>query len=289
MERLEALLRGMARNAIRLAMEGTDGISIGRFGGLPDVPPDFAWPYFETDTFYDDTVKPRPLSFLAQFDCAALAELDTDGLLPRTGILSFFYELGSQRWGYDPEDAGCAQAYWFPDKAVLAPAAFPEEMEESLRLPSLPIRGRSETEYPSYEEFSAALDLLESCKKEGQEPWEVFEEIRKTLRGCEESPPPWHRLLGWPNIIQGNMTQECELVSRGYSMGNGLKDIPEEVWQEIGETSLDNWQLLFQLNTVNCGEFELMFGDCGSIYFYIRKEDLASRRFDRTWFILQCC
>ena len=31
-----------------------------------------------------------------------------------------------------------------------------------------------------------------------------------------------------------------------------------------------------------------MFGDCGRVYFCIRKEDLAARRFDRVWLILQC-
>ena len=31
-----------------------------------------------------------------------------------------------------------------------------------------------------------------------------------------------------------------------------------------------------------------MFGDCGHIYFYITKEHLAARRFDRIWLILQC-
>ena len=31
-----------------------------------------------------------------------------------------------------------------------------------------------------------------------------------------------------------------------------------------------------------------MFGDCGMLYFYIRKEDLAARRFDNVHFVLQC-
>ena len=46
--------------------------------------------------------------------------------------------------------------------------------------------------------------------------------------------------------------------------------------------------LLFQLDIVECGDFELMFGDCGHIYFYITKEDLAARRFDQIWLVLQC-
>ena len=43
-----------------------------------------------------------------------------------------------------------------------------------------------------------------------------------------------------------------------------------------------------QLGTVTGDGFELMFGDCGRVYFCIRKEDLAARRFDRVWLILQC-
>ena len=46
--------------------------------------------------------------------------------------------------------------------------------------------------------------------------------------------------------------------------------------------------LLFQLDTVASGDFELMFGDCGRIYFYIRREDLLARQFDRAWLVLQC-
>ena len=46
--------------------------------------------------------------------------------------------------------------------------------------------------------------------------------------------------------------------------------------------------LLFQLDIVENDNFELMFGDCGHIYFYITKEDLSERKFDNTWLILQC-
>ena len=109
MEDLKALLASLARSAVRLEIGTGEGPVIGRFGGAPDVPEGFDWPWFVTDTYVDDEVKPRSLSFLCQFNCAALAELDGEGLLPREGVLSFFYELGSQRWGYDPKDAGCAQ------------------------------------------------------------------------------------------------------------------------------------------------------------------------------------
>ena len=126
MEDLKALLTSLARSAVRLDIGTGEGPEIGQFGGMPALPEGFAWPHFVTDTYLDDEVKPRPLAFLAQFDCAALAPLDRDSLLPREGVLSFFYEAVSQRWGFDPKDGGCARVYWFPDKAVLRPAALPE-------------------------------------------------------------------------------------------------------------------------------------------------------------------
>ncbi|MCI8811027.1 MAG: DUF1963 domain-containing protein [Oscillibacter sp.] len=291
---VEQVLKALARNSIRLEPGEGNGPVVGRFGGLPDVPPEFVWPVFETAVYNDSTVKPRPLSFLAQFDCAALAPLDMDGLLPHTGVLSFFYELDSQRWGYDPEDTGCARVYWFPDKAALVPAAdFPEEMEDYLRLPSTPFQAKSEITYPDFEDFALPYPEIThpSYWKQVYGGWEGFlgkyDTVSAALRGRE--PETFHKLLGWPDIIQNNMTRECELVCQGFHTGGSWDKIPIETRQEAARTSLDGWRLLFQMDTVTIGdEFELMFGDNGSIYFYIRKEDLAACRFDRIWLILQC-
>ena len=50
----------------------------------------------------------------------------------------------------------------------------------------------------------------------------------------------------------------------------------------------EEWTLLFQFGSILDGEDEVMFGDLGSIFFCIRKEDLAARKFDDVWLILQC-
>ena len=63
-------------------------------------------------------------------------------------------------------------------------------------------------------------------------------------------------------------------------------------WDEVKadiEKHAGDWMLLLQLSTVTKGGFELMFGDCGMLYFYIRKDDLAARKFDKIHFSLQCC
>ena len=102
-------------------------------------------------------------------------------------------------------------------------------------------------------------------------------------------PANLSKLLGWPDIIQNNMTLECELVSQGHYLGGKWESVPLEERDRLRKPSVEGWQLLFQLDTVESGGFELMFGDCGRIYFYIRNEDLAARRFDRVWLIQQCC
>lgn len=259
--------------------QGKLAVGASKFGGRPDVPADFIWPVFETDTREDDQVKERPLAFLAQFDCAQLAPLDPEGLLPKEGVLSFFYELESQRWGYDPKDAGCARVFWF--EGPLAPAEFPAELAEDFRLPEMAAQLSGATDAPDFQDACPALEY----------PWtandyRIFDQARRELG--MDYPANRSQLLGWPDIIQNNMTLQCELISRGYYLGGSWEKIPLEERSALRTPSVRDWQLLFQLDTVENGDFELMFGDCGRIYFYIRREDLAQRRFDRVWLIQQC-
>ena len=225
-------LESLGKNSIQLKIARKETYKLGatRFGGQPDVPPDFVWPTYEGES-YDHVVKDRPLTFLAQFNCAELAQFDKEHLLPDHGLLSFFYETDTQCWGYDPKDQGCARVYWFEDTSALSSVDFPADMEEDFKFPMVKIKMDSKSSYPSWQDFS-----------------EVFPD--------EEDD-----------------------------------DAFNDAWEELtGEdaTARDRWMLLFQLDTVEQGDFELMFGDCGHIYFYITKEDLAARRFDRIWLVLQC-
>lgn len=272
-------LESMGKNSIvlNIARKEKYKLCATRFGGQPDVPPGFEWPTFEGKS-YDGVVKSRPLTFLAQFNCEELAQFDTEHLLPDHGLLSFFYETDTQCWGYDPKDKGCARVFWFEDTSVLSAADFPAEMEEDFKFPMIHIKPKQEISLPGWEDFSAAWP---------DEDDEAFDAAREEL-GVEE-PGECSKLLGWPDVIQNSMAIECELVTQGYYLGSSWENIPKDVRQRAQETALDRWRLLFQLDVVENGDFELMFGDCGRIYFYITKEDLLARRFDRVWLILQCC
>ena len=275
-------LESLGKNSIRLKIARKETYKLGatRFGGKPDVPPDFVWPTYEGES-YDHVVKNRPLTFLAQFNCEELAQFDKEHLLPDHGLLSFFYETDTQCWGYDPKDTGCARVYWFEDMSALSAANFPADMEEDFKFPMVKIKVDSKYSYPSWEDFSEVFP--------DEKDDDAFNDAWEVMTGEDpEDPDDRSQLLGWPDIIQNNMTLQCELISRGYYLGGSWEKIPLEERSALRTPSVRVWQLLFQLDTVENGDFELMFGDCGRIYFYIRREDLAQRRFDRVWLIQQC-
>ena len=96
-------------------------------------------------------------------------------------------------------------------------------------------------------------------------------------------------------LAKSNYEEAKEVLSRtesilnqGYYLGDNWGDVPDEVYRRAKQTSLAKWRLLFQLGPVASGDFEMMFGDGGNLYFYISKEDLLARRFERAWLISQC-
>lgn len=281
---IERVFGEWKRNTIELRFGEAMGTPLAKgaskFGGNPDLPEGFQWDYFTTDTFDDDEIKPRPLAFLAQVNLEEVSAYDTDGLLPETGMLYFFYELGSQKWGFDPSDKGCARVFYYPGKAEgLVKTALPEDMGEGSRLPELPISFWNRDDVPDWAEYAEYHDV-------GND-YEEYGAARENLAATEEDAPIT-KLLGYADIIQGDMLAECELTGRrGINTGMEWPKMTEAETARLVKDSQE-WTLLFQLDTVEAGDFELMFGDCGRVYFYIRKEDLRERNFESVWVILQC-
>lgn len=275
-------IQQLKQNCIKLKIAGKEKYKLcaTRFGGKPDVPSDFVWPYFEGKGL-DGAVAKRPLTFLAQFNCEDLSKYDTEHLLPEHGILSFFYETDSMCWGFDPKDKGCARVFWFGDTSDLSPAEFPKDMEEDFKFPMVRIKMKEETSYPSETDYYSVFPINNDA-----DDYEVlFEQVtgKSVYDMCNGS-----QLLGWPDVIQNSMFVECDLITHGYYLGGPWNNIPEDTRKEAEDTAYDKWRLLLQLDTVESGDFCLMFGDCGHIYFFITKEDLKARRFDNVWLILQC-
>src|SRR5262245_21574457 len=104
-DRLMPLVRPAVR--LRTRPDEDDGLSTGasKIGGAPDLASPDDWPMW----------KDRPLSFLAQINLTDLALFDCCAVLPRSGLLQFFFVEDQSTWGFDPNDRGSWAVRFEPD------------------------------------------------------------------------------------------------------------------------------------------------------------------------------
>ena len=287
-QELTKRLLEIAKSEIRLNPYKSDaplGMFASKIGGKPSVSADFEWPTYTGVICGDKSSekKTRPLSFLAQIDLKEVSALDKEHRLPEDGILSFFYDLETMTWGFDPEDKGSARVFYFPKDTVVRIADIPEELDGEFVVPEIAVKFDPRVSLPGYGDKDDELGL----SRDEDLDWDEFMECRENAGG--DDIEDLTKLFGYPNVIQNPMEEECEACSRGFRQGN-LADfaaISEAAKADIAEKAKD-WILLFQMSTLEIGDYELMFGDSGSIYFWIRREDLKERRFDKVWLVLQC-
>ncbi|WP_190021173.1 YwqG family protein [Streptomyces hiroshimensis] len=244
---------------------GTEGEPVvGRLGGLPELPESEEWPVWEGH---------GPLSFVASLDCAALPSAALDIAVPSDGTLAFFYFDGQL-------DDGCAvvspyeSGTWAGARVLYVPAGVPvaeRAAPEGLRpYPEVALTARVETTAPYlrhpvvYREFAPMPDDHPLWDEDFQEGLWDFSE------GTE------HRLGGHANPVQDEVESEVAC---------GVLENPPWTDPRINDEAL-RWVLLAQFDTDD--DADMMWGDCGALYWLIRPEDLAARRFDRAMFTWQC-
>lgn len=278
------LLPSLTKNAVTVNHTKFGGdLTVGqsRIGGSPDLPADFRWPDYYGMGVPDEEKSSRPLTFMAQINLGEVHPYDKDSLLPESGMLYFFYDMETMRWGYDPDDRGCCRVYYTENSESLTRTDAPEG---AAVLPERVLTFASEGSYPAFPEIEDTYRIA----WEDDSPWETYDAAVTGLG----APPAENvgmntRLLGYPELIQGSLWEECELASTGTYTGSGFPKMSDAERANLRKRS-GEWMLLFQLGSVLDGEDEIMFGDLGSIFFCIRKEDLAARNFDDVWLILQC-
>jgi uncharacterized protein YwqG len=268
----DALAR-LAEPSIRIAARRTaaDALPLGasRFGGAPDVPSGFAWP--ERDG--------SPLAFLAQID---LSELQAPAL-PASGWLLFFYDAAGQPWGFDPKDAGGARVVHV-DAARGALARRPHPEVEDGGGPFACCALRFE---PAVDLADPGDDLLEKARIPiAGAHLDAYAEVAAALSRIENPDARYHHLLGNPQLVQGDMRSECQLVTRGIYVGKP-EAFQGDRTQELLRAAPAEWRLLLQLDTDEDGP-GWTWGDAGRIYFWIRRADLDAGAFERAWLVLQC-
>jgi uncharacterized protein YwqG len=263
---------------IKTDTAGESDFSLGesKIGGQPHLPPDFVWPQYQD----------KPLAFLAQFNLEDIAPFDAENKLPHSGILFFFYEGGEEVWGYDPKDKdGFKVVHFQGDLGALKATALPEGILEDAVLSPCKLRFAAEEVYPTGETLdSVGLDPdtakeLETISRKDMARYD------KVMEKYSDENYGGHQLLGYPSLVQGDIFTECQLVSNGLYCGDasGYRDPKAKKLR----ASVSDWMLLFQIDSDD--NADVMWGDCGMVYFAIRKADLAAGDFDRVWAVFQCC
>jgi uncharacterized protein YwqG len=233
-----------------------------KLGGLPDLPKNLDWPLY----------KGKPLAFLAQVRLSPLASFPLAANLPDSGMLYFFYDQEQAVWGYDPKDQGYFAVLFHPSEKNLAPRKAPAGLKKDAQYKEVAFAPQEAPSYPGWSDPQyGGLDdeLKDRCQDLAE----------KSL-----GDGPCHRILGYPDQIQGDMKLECQLVSNGINCGgpDGYKD-PRVKELEKGAK---DWRLLFQVDSDD--RTNMMWGDGGRLYFWVTEKMIKERRFGDGRMILQC-
>ena len=253
-----------------------------KIGGKPDLPKDFQWFYYKGED-YKKRVENRPLSFLMQINCEEVHKYDEESLLPKKGMLYFFYELFTMTWGFSPQDRGSAKVFYYDGEIKdLISTDFPENIEKDCIIPESKIDFESMNDYTI--DFLDYYDVDDSDEEMDRKEKEFEKDLEELGYKIDTT-----KLLGHPELIQGEYWEECEGVARKniYYGSAPIKYGSDDIKKAIKENAKD-WILLMQVSELEIGDYGLYFGDCGKIYFNIRKEDLKNKNFDNVWLILQC-
>jgi uncharacterized protein YwqG len=257
-------------------------IGASKIGGWPDLPSGFSWP----------SANDEPLAFVAQIN---LSELPLPSLLPRDGLLSFFYDREQTVWGFDPKESAHWRVSYIPSSAQLVRTPEPRPVQSGglmNKIKSWTAKKSSVTTtndscavsiLPCLSIPDGSVSVVQAMLVTEDED-EKDESLYYDFRNSYPAEGPRHQLLGWPTPIQNEMELECQLASNGIYVGGpeGYKD-PRAEGLRAGAA---DWLLLFQIDTDD--NARMMWGDGGMIYYWIRRQDLERRAFERTWFILQC-
>lgn len=270
LDHLEDNILSAASLAIRILKrpKREDSVGSSRLGGTPDVPPGFVWP----------TRNGRPLGFLAQINCAEVAPNDYEPALPHTGTLHFFADILDQRWGFDPDDKSASAVFYTPG-GPLAPMAPPPELDSGSILPALPIEFNAFYSIPFYRSDAfEAFEIIDESEDD-KAYFELHQAVSDTSGDfCR------HQLLGHPFNVQGEMKDTCQLASNGSYCGDTYDyESPHTRHLEAGAKE---WRLLLQIDTEE--DINLKWGNGGTMYFWIREQDLRHKAFDKCWMIIQC-
>lgn len=221
---------------------GCEEVGQSRSGGLPDLDSGDRWP----------SRNGQPLPFLLQINLADVVGAEAEHL-PSEGLLSVFFDVDNEPWGFEASDAGSVAMVYTSAKALRRAARPNSTVTEQ---PERKIQVTRGVGLPNEFEFDIDDDGIADA---------YFEVVEHLYAGA---PSSW--LLGYSLPIQDEMREECAACANDAF---GMDSDPED------------WRLLFQLGSSRALAHQ--WADDGVLYLWILKSDLESLRFDRVWAIIQ--
>lgn len=275
-EPYKKLLEDEIKPSIRLKTNGFACKKIGttKLGGCPDLLKGMSWPRSEYDGRY--------LSFLGQINLEEVYIFDEQALLPKTGILYFFFDLNSA----DDGKVIFVDEIKALEKAA-APKVFKEQKQSFLKRLFTSVQNKSmlkESQVEIYKEYnipswdSLHLERIQKITNSAVQPINAYDEgfIDAIYEAGETESTSNHHLLGNYKGIQ-NEYHELSFIDRVDS------------FEKIELTEIESalkWKLLFQFDSDD--HLEMNWGDWGKIYFFIKEEDLKNRNFDQVKISADC-
>ncbi|MDY7090411.1 MAG: YwqG family protein [Actinomycetota bacterium] len=263
---------GLLRPAIRLRRVEAGEQTVGQLGGSPALPDGTPWPQSPAG---------RPLGFVAGIDLGRLPVGSLDVPLPADGTLLLFYRDPSE----DPDEA-----FWISDPVPVAqpPAGrvvfVPAGTATTLRTepgaavyPEVPLAGELIATGPDWEHPSLqqAVEQLPDADREFMAEASNSDEFRDEVGNRTELPR--HYLGGYADPVQGSV----EVEAAWQHLGSRQPYSDPALWDQARQ-----WTSLVQIDSDD--DAEMMWGDCGSLYWVMRPDDIAAARFEAAAFTFQC-
>jgi uncharacterized protein YwqG len=236
----------------------TDGRIALRLGGAACLPESIAWPRNGD----------RELFFVAAVDLTVVGNLEAGDALPRSGFLFFFFDIVSQSWGLEIDDALSASPRHRHPHATDSQYMFqnyidPAEVHDAAATWTMPM---------SFEPCVASTAF-------GSWHGDDYFARRADFTAIWDSQPMGFQMLGWPYYVQPN--------SRQRSVASDATGKPLEA---LTDDEVAEWRLLMQFNKWDeYGGTNWGGPGGGMLEFWIRDVDLRARRFDRVWIQMDAC
>ncbi len=239
-----------------------------KLGGMPDLPKGTEWPRRKSG---------EPLAFIGQMNFTEVPDFAGTTLLPKRGIVFFFYDPTELGWGWSPSEADRWRVLLVDDRQAdhkRTPA--PDDLPEVFRLSPCKLVFSKEWTLPPLD--SADFEALKIPHEMQDRYFDLLSALSTLQGGTDEEP--LHRMLGFPDQIRTNVALDCEMGRRDL-LGEGSWLGDREALRV--EREARRWLVLLQVDSDPA--LGISWGNAGRLWYLIRGEELRSGAWQDAWFV----